>query len=374
MDQREVPIVVMRGGTSRGLFLHERDLPAPGAERDRIFNELMGSPHPLQVDGLGGTYSSNSKIMVVARSARPGVDVEYEFGQLSAGREHVDYRGNCGNLTAAVGPFAIDEGLVAPTQPTSRLTLLNRNTGVRIVATVPVADGMARVVGDTAIEGLAGTGAPIGLSFLDPGGSVCGSVLPTGHAIDHLQAGDMTIDASIVDVSSPVVFVRATDVGLRGSDDPRTINGDATKLAVVEELRSHAAELLGFVSDRTAAESLSPSQPKVAICASPATDDPTGPALVARIFSMGRMHHAFTVTGLLCLAAAAQMPRTIPHELRRGAGADVRVDHAGGVTDVSATVRHDGRSPVIESVSITRTARRIMRGVAYVRTPTENRT
>lgn len=184
----------------------------------------------------------------------------------------------------------------------------------------------------------------------------------------------MKIDTSIVDVTSPVVFVRAADVGLSGFEDPRTINSDATKLAAVEELRSHAAELLGFVSDRGAAESSSPSQPKLAICASPATDSPTGPALVARIFSMGRMHHAFTVTGLLCLAAAVQVPGTIPHELRRGAGAGVRVEHAGGVTDVSAAVRADGPSPIIESAAITRTARRIMRGVAYVRTHPENRT
>ena len=206
----------MRGGTSKGLFFHRRDLPAERSEWDALFLAALGSPDPhgRQLDGMGGGISSLSKVVVVSPSERPGVDLDYLFGQVAVERARVDYRSNCGNLSAAVGPFAVDEGLVQAADGEAALTLHNCNLGQTIEARFAVAKGRAEVEGDTVLDGVAGRGAPIHLSFLEPGGAVTGRLLPTGRVRDVLDVpGAGPIEATLIDASTALVIVRADALG-----------------------------------------------------------------------------------------------------------------------------------------------------------------
>ena len=371
MDLRRIPAVIMRGGTSRGLFLHAADVPDDPVARDALLLDLMGSPHPLQVDGLGGGHSSTSKVMIISPSTEPGIAVDYLFAQVSVRTAYVDYTGNCGNLTAAVAHFAVEEGLVSPQSPVTQVHLRNLNTGVSVVASVLVEAGTPQVHGTCEIAGVDRPGAPITTTYLDPGGAVFDSVLPTGRARDDVDvSGVGPVTLSIVDVTNPMIFVRATDLGLTGHEDPAVVNGQEDVLGRVEAVRACCAVKLGLVSTMDEATAVSPSQPKVAVLAPPRGDDgdhASAVHLTARAFSMQRMHHAFTVTGLLCLAAASGIRGTIPHEIagRSGAGpTTTTVAHASGLTTVGADVE-DGTARV-RSVSIDRTARRLMQGEAFV--------
>lgn len=351
-------VVLMRGGTSKGVFVAEADLPAPGPARDELLLELMGSPDPMQLDGLGGSHSSTSKVVAVAPSDRPDCDIEYLFAQVAVDRRLVDHAGNCGNLTTAVGPYAIDEGLVEAREPITVVRLYNRNTNVRVLAHVPVADGRARVDGDCVIAGVPGSGAPIVTEYLDPAGAVLGALLPTGRPCDVLASG---VAVSIVDVAGPVAFVRAGDVGLDIGVEPTTANGDAALLERLESVRAAAAVLAGLATDEASARTSSAALPRLAIVdASPADDAD----LAIRVASMQRVHHACPMTVLLCTAAAALVPGTIPHALAPDASADgVRVAHPKGTSTAAATVDDSG---AVGSVSVTRTARRLLTGEAHL--------
>jgi len=356
-----IPAVLMRGGTSKGLFVREADLPPAGAERDRAILALLGSPDPAQINGLGGATSSTSKLIAVSPGSEPGCDVEYLFAQVAVDRAFVDYGGNCGNLTAAVGPYAIEEGLVDATGDVAVLTLFNRNTAKKVRTHVPVRDGAPLEEGDFAMAGVPGTGARIVNEFLDPGGSVLGSVLPTGRPVDKVQPdGGPPIEVSLVDVASPMAFVRAADVG---TDDLRRL----------EAIRAACAVAVGIVDDPADATAKSPALPRLAFV-SPAHGyvTSTGRAVgegdvdvVASMLSMQRIHHAFAATGLLCIAAACRLPGTIPNEVCRPAAAgDVRIGHPKGVAEVGV-VLGEGPGPAVEAVVVSRTARRLMAGTAY---------
>lgn len=350
MSRVAVPAVLMRGGTSKGLFVREADLPPPGEERDQAVLALLGSPDPAQIDGLGGATSSTSKLIAVSTGSQPGADVEYLFAQAAVDRAMVDYGGNCGNLTAAVGPYAIEEGMVAVDGDVAVLTLFNRNTGKRVRTHVPVRDGMPLEEGDFAIAGVPGAGAKIVNEFLDPGGSVLGAVLPTGRPIDKVQPeGAPTVEVSLVDVGSPMAFVRVADVAA----------GDLDRL---EAIRAACAHLLGLVDDPADALLRSPALPRLALVSPPGERDVD---IVASMLSMQRVHHAFAGTGLMCLAAAARLPGTIPNEACRPDGTGlVRIGHPKGVAEVGV-VLGDGRRPSVGAVVVARTARRLMAGTAY---------
>ena len=316
MSQSALPAVFMRGGTSKGLFFHRRDLPAAEAEWDALFLAALGSPDPhgRQLDGMGGGISSLSKVVVVSPSARPGVDVDYLFGQVAVDRALVDYRSNCGNLTAAVGHFAVDEGLVRPADGEAVLTLHNCNLDQRIEARFPVADGRAAVEGETVLDGVAGRGAPIRLSFLEPGGAVTGRLLPTGRARDVLDVPDSgPIEASLVDASTALVVVRAGDLGLQGVEAPDAIEADAALGERLEAIRRAAAAAMGIAPE-------SESVPKVGFVAPPADAGTLSGArlaadevdLTARAISMGRPHRALPLTAALALAAAARIQAPSP--------------------------------------------------------------
>ncbi len=366
MPQRRIPAVYMRGGTSRCLAFHARDLPPAGPERDRILLLALGSPDPYgrQLDGLGGGISSLSKACIIGPPTLPGADVDYTFAQVLVDKAEVDYAGNCGNCSSSVGPFAIDEGLVAATDGETVVRVHNTNTKKLIVAHVPVAGGEAAVEGDFVLPGVAGKGARIALDFVDPGGAGTGRLLPTGRPRETVA--DVT--ASLVDATNPVAFVRAADLGLTGAERPEALDADRALAARLEAIRVAAGELMRL--PRSAAT------PKIAVVAPPtpftALDGQAYPAdqadVVARVISMGNCHRAFALTSAMCLAVAARLHGTVVRECSTAPDdADVRLGHPSGVLPLDARVgRRDG-APWAEQVTVYRTARRLMEG--FVRVP-----
>ena len=378
MSQIALPAVFMRGGTSKGLFFHRRDLPAERSEWDALFLAALGSPDPhgRQLDGMGGGISSLSKVVVVSPSTRPGVDIDYLFGQVAVDRALVDYRSNCGNLTAAVGAFAVDEGLVQAADGEAALTLHNCNLDQRIEARFEVAGGRAMVTGETVLDGVAGQGAPIRLSFLEPGGAVTGRLLPTGHVRDVLDVpGSGPIEATLIDASTALVIVRADALGLTGVELPDAIEADSTLTARLEAIRRAGAVAMGIAPETE-------SVPKVGFVAPPADAATLSGArlsagsvdLSARVISMGRPHRALPLTAALALAAAARIPGTIAAEATRSDTAGdgpVRLGHPSGVAEVTVDLAtYD--PPRLARATVTRTARRLMEG--RVLTPIRLRT
>jgi 2-methylaconitate cis-trans-isomerase PrpF len=366
MSQRRVRAVYMRGGTSRCLVFHDKDLPPAGAERDRLLLAALGSPDPYgrQLDGLGGGISSLSKACIIGPATRPDADVDYTFAQVEVSRPVVDYSGNCGNCSSSVGPFAIDERLVPARDGESLVRIHNTNTKKLIVAHVPVAGGEAAIEGDFELPGVAGRGARIALDFVDPGGARTGTLLPTGHPVDTVEG----IAASLVDATNPVVFIRAKDVGLDGTESPQAMDADHALTARLESIRVAAAAMMRIPG--------SAANPKIAVVAPPAEFTALdgrrfGAAdadLVARGISMGNCHRAFALTSAMCLAVAARIEGTVVRECSTAEdGADVRLGHPSGVLPLDARVaRRDGRCWA-EQVTVYRTARRLMEG--WVRVP-----
>jgi 2-methylaconitate isomerase len=365
MTQRKIRGVFMRGGTSRAIFFHERDLPAPGPERDAILLAALGSPdsYGRQIDGLGGGISSLSKACIIGPPTLAGADVDYTFAQVEVRAPSVDYAGNCGNCSGAVGPFAVDEGLVPAHEGETIVRIHNTNTRKLIVAHVPVRGGEAAVAGDFELPGIPGRGARIGLDFVDPGGAATGTLLPTGKPREVIEG----IEASCVDATNPVVFVRALDIGLTGTETPTALDADPEATARLEAIRVAAAERMGIPK--------SAAIPKVAVVAPPAaftaldgTRYGVGQVdLVARIMSMGNCHRAFALTGAMCLAVAARLDATVVHECLAGSPGDVRLGHPSGVMPIDAAVRMRDGAPWAERVTVYRTARRLMEG--FVRIP-----
>jgi 2-methylaconitate isomerase len=366
MSQRRVRAVYMRGGTSRCLVFHDADLPPVGAERDRLLLAALGSPDPYgrQLDGLGGGISSLSKACIIGPATHPDADVDYTFAQVEVSRPVVDYSGNCGNCSSSVGPFAIDEHLVPAADGLSLVRIHNTNTKKLIVAHVPVAGGEAAIEGDFELPGVAGRGARIALDFVDPGGARTGKLLPTGHPVDTVEG----VAASLVDATNPVVFVRAKDVGLGGTESPQAMDADRSLSARLESIRVAAAAMMGIPG--------SAANPKIAVVAPPAEFTAldgrrVGAAeadLVARVVSMGNCHRAFALTSAMCLAVAARIEDTVVRECSTAEdGTDVRLGHPSGVLPLDArVVLRDGRGWA-QQVTVYRTARRLMEG--WVRVP-----
>ncbi len=365
MAQGRVRAVYMRGGTSRCLAFHDRDLPPAGPARDRILLAALGSPDPYarQLDGLGGGISSLSKACIIGPPTHPDAQVDYTFAQVEVSRAVVDYTGNCGNCSSAIGPFAIDERIVPYAEGETAVRIHNTNTRKIIVARVPVVDGEAAVVGDFELPGVAGLGARIVLDFLDPGGAGTGRLLPTGRTRD-VVAG---VDASLVDATNPMVFVRAKDLHLAGTETPQAMDRDQALVARLEAIRLGAAEAMGIPG--------SAATPKVAVVAPPtaftALDGTAYEAdrtdVVARCISMGNAHRAFALTAAMCLAVAARIDGTVVSECAGSRGGDLRLGHPSGVLPIAAAVgRRDGQAWA-ERVTVYRTARRLMEG--YVRVP-----
>jgi hypothetical protein len=375
-----LPAVFMRGGTSRAVMFHSKDLPERAAW-DPIFLAAMGSPDPngRQLNGMGGGISSLSKICILAPSDRADADIDYTFAQIQIREPAVDYRGNCGNMSSAVGPFAVDEGLVRPNGDTAVVRIFNTNTGKIIRSTFPLVDGRAAMDGDLAIPGVAGTGAPIRLDFLSPGGSATGRLLPTGNVRDWLELpGVGSIEVSIVDAAKPCVIVRARDIGLNGTELPDWLDTNTAVLARLESIRRAASVAMGLT--RTEQEAgQSRSAPGIGFIAPP-TEAPTLSGetiraeevdLTARFISNGQPHRALPVTSALCTAVAARISGTLVAEaLRTDPGGSIRIGMPSGTLTVGADVARDASGAwTAHSGAFYRTARRLFDGRIYVPQP-----
>ncbi|MFK8254137.1 2-methylaconitate cis-trans isomerase PrpF family protein [Ancylobacter terrae] len=383
MAQVGVRAVFMRGGTSRALFFHRDDLPPATAPDYRPWEPAllaaMGSPDPngRQLDGMGGGISSLSKVAIIARSARNDADVDYTFGQVAIDAPRIGWGGNCGNISAAVGPFALDEGLVAADGGEALVRIHNTNTGKLIHARFGVEDGKARVDGPFTLDGVAGTGAPIRLAFLEPGGATTGRLLPTGNARDVLALpGHGEVEVSLVDASNPLVFVAAAAIGLTGVELPADIDADPGQIARLEAIRVAAAVAMGLVPDAETARTKVTNLPFVAIVAAPrrapllsgATLEPDAIDVLARAISSGQPHRAFPATGAMCLAVAARIPGSVVAEAVRPDwdGGDLRLGHPSGILPVAASVSLREGRPHAEEAVVYRTARRLMEGTVLV--------
>lgn len=376
---KKIRCVILRGGTSKGVYLREEDLPTNAEERKKTILRIFGSPDKRQIDGLGGADALTSKMAIIGKSEMPDCDVDYLFGQVSIDEPSIHTRGICGNITSGVGPFAVDEGLVEAVEPFTTVRIFNRNTNKRIIATVPVKDGRAMTEGDYAIAGVPGTGARITLDFSDASGAITGKLLPTGHTIDQLQVkGVGTIPVSIVDCCQVQVFVRPEDVGMTGRETPFEIDADAALLNRLEQVRGTAAAMLGFCSSPEEARHVTANSPHLVI-ARKAEDycsylDQTPVRaeeidLMARMMFMQKTHKTYAGTGSMCTAVASLIDGTLIHEVCRPeaekAGC-VRIGHPAGVIEVEAAVEQENGISVVKKVGISRTARRIMDGFVYI--------
>ncbi|HEV8534458.1 MAG TPA: PrpF domain-containing protein [Candidatus Limnocylindria bacterium] len=375
-DQLAIRGVLMRGGTSRGAFLRREDLPPDPGARDRAILAIYGSPDARQIDGLGGAEPLTSKVAIVGRATSPGADVDYLFGQVRIAEPLVDYRGNCGNMLAAVGPFAVDEGLVAATGTVTRVRIHQVNTRTLVVAEVPTRDGRALTAGSVRMPGVPGTGAPIKLDFSASADTLGRGLLPTGEAQDDLldEAGTR-YRVSFVDAGNPTVFVRAADLGL----DARSLVASTYPpdlMSRLEAIRGAAAERLRLVASARRAAAESPTIPKIYLVHPPAdyvTSDGTQvPAdavdLVARGLVTQRLHAAYAATVAIATATATRLPGTIPAEVATRRSLDtVRIGHPGGVLALEVAVELGGTAgPRLTRAVIERTARRVMAGEMYV--------
>jgi 2-methylaconitate isomerase len=372
--QRRIPAVFMRGGTSKGIFFCAEDLPADRDLWDAVFAAALGSPDPYgrQLDGLGGGVSSLSKVMIVERPTGAEsalADVVYTFVQVPVGGGPLDYSGNCGNLTAAVGPFAVDCGLITAADGELTVRLLNRNTGKIVRSRFRVVDGEAAVLGRTVIPGVAGQGAPVFLDFDAPAGAVTGALLPTGSPTDTLVLDHgRSITVSCVDASNPVVFVEGAQLGLKQIPTVASLQADSDLMTLLDRVRR-----LGGVRMRLAQSPgrVALSAPKIALLFAPS--DVPGMALgglsaasmdiLAIALSMEKVHAALPVTTALCLAVAACVPGTVPARLaRRREGQWMRIGNPAGVLVTEAHVTWRDGHWTVQSAGLVRTARRLMEG------------
>ncbi|NOY86986.1 MAG: 3-methylitaconate isomerase [Deltaproteobacteria bacterium] len=369
----------MRGGTSKGLFFLENHLPQDQEARDRVILAAYGSPdlNRRQIDGVGGGVSTTSKTAIICRSTHPDYDVVYHFGQVSIDRPVVDYRGNCGNISSAVGPFAVDAGLVEVKEPMTTVRIYQKNTGQLIVAEVPVKDGRYNSEGDYAIAGVPGTGGRVNLDFINPGGSFTGRLFPTGNLVDTMEIppfGDVRV--TLIDAGNPAVLILAEDIGLLGTEIGEVENTPST-YNTLELIRCRASVLMGLAATPEEAGRKSQAVPKVGFVGPPrkytaltgqvVTQDQLD--LVARVMSMGTLHRSFPVTAFIYTAGAAKIPGTVVSEVVRGNAYEkgtVRIGHPGGVIEAGAQVEEQRGSYHILKATMGRTARRLMEGYVFV--------
>jgi hypothetical protein len=375
----------MRGGTSKALFFSDQDLPKAEAERDKILLSAFGSPDRRQIDGMGGANTSTSKCAIIKKSERLDVDIDYDFGQVDVNNPIVGKTMNCGNISSAVGPYAIDEGLVPAIEPMTTVRIFNTNTEKIIVAQVPVKDGRAMSEGDFEIDGVPGKGAKITLKFVSPQGASSGKLLPSGKVKDQIEIDGKIYEYSFIDAANPVIFVRPENFGLNGTELPSQFNSLENIDEIsrkLEIIRGTGAILLGLAKDLEDARINSQTLPKIAFVTNP-VNYVTGKGkkivdsevnIVGRLFSVGmKMIDAYMGTGAICTITAANTPGTIVNEIvcnnqLNNQVEQLRIGHPWGIMDVSADllIKSDGTHSLL-SANLERTARRIMEGFVYVR-------
>lgn len=369
---------IVRGGTSKGIFFMRNELPTDPIQRDKVILAAFGSPDVRQIDGLGGADVLTSKLAIIAPSDSPDADVDYTFGQVSFERNFIDYKGNCGNISSAVGAYAIDEGMVPATEPVTTVRIRQTNSDSILVAEVPVKDGKACVDGDFHIDGVPGTGAKVTMNWSGTVGALTGRLLPTGHAKDTIRANGKSYTVSLVDAGNPLVFIRADELGLRGTETTAEIEADLALMMEIQAIRSQAAVLFGLVDDPEKAETESPYNPFFAIVSAPADYRALDGTmihkedidLVSRLSFMLKMHKTYPITGTVCTGACARIPGTVVWELideEARKNGTFRIGHPGGIVPVEAEAEQTAGGTRITRLGVYRTARRIMDGLVYVR-------
>jgi 2-methylaconitate cis-trans-isomerase PrpF len=377
--QELIRCTIMRGGTSKAIFFQRNDLPKEQALRDKVIRRVFGAPDPREIDGLGGADALTSKVAIIGPPTREDCDVDYLFGQVNLVEPMIDYKSNCGNISSAVGPYVIDEGLVDAEEPITKVRIHQVNTGRVIVAEVPVKGTKSEVEGDHAIAGCPGTGSKIVLDWADSAGSITGRILPTGNVTDILNVeGEGNLEVSLVDAAIPTVFVRAESLGLKGSETPQEIDGNRELLERIEKIRSFAAEKMGLCDDWRKATKEVPYSPFFAICAPPLTykNWTTGEVvnrdsadLVVRLLFMQKMHKTYPVTGTVCTVAASMIPKTIPNQLARPEifeKGELRIGHPAGIIIPEGKVDFENGTYVLKRATVDRTARCLMKGYAFI--------
>jgi 2-methylaconitate cis-trans-isomerase PrpF len=374
---KEIPCTFMRGGACKGVIFHRSDLPKDVKKWDDIFIQVMGSPDPKQVDGLGGGTSSNNKVVIVSPSEKEGIDVEYTTVQVIPDKPQADYKSNCGNMTSTVGPFAVDEGLVEISEPFTYVKAFNTNTEKVVEIKVPVENGRAAAKGTYKFAGVLGTAAELALTFKDPSGTVTGKLLPTGNNVDTLDIpGYGPIEMTIIDVASPLVIIRAKDIGLKGTELPGELNNRRELLELIRKIRGVASQRNGLVDNWEDAEAQTPSMPKVAFF-SEAQDYLSMESktvyrsemdFCSRIISIQKVHNAYVFTGAIAMAVAANLKGSILNDILSDKDLTklVRIGHPSGVMPVSLDIKNDCDTFEVEGVTLKSTARKIMKGVVYV--------
>jgi 4-oxalomesaconate tautomerase len=355
--QTAIPCSAMRGGTSKGLVFLEGDLPADRATRDAVLLAAMGSPDKREIDGMGGAHPLTSKVAVVSRSPRDDADVDYLFLQVWPDRPEVSDSQNCGNMLAAVGPFAIDNGLVAASESVTPVRIWMQNTKTLATAFIQTPGGLVHYDGPARIDGVPGTHAPIPIEFADVAGSSCGALLPTGNVTDVIESTRVTC----IDNGMPVVCLAASDFGLSGQESPAELEGNAELTRRVEAIRLAAgpAMNLGDVTDKTV--------PKMSLLSPPAH----GGAVSTRTFIPHRVHEAIGVLGAVSVATACVLPGSVAHQVavipeQTEGSIDIEVEHPTGFFTVTIEVKASGDAVTVTRSALLRTARLLMRGEVFV--------
>lgn len=353
-EQRRIPCTLMRGGTSRGPFFLSAHLPRDPHERDQVLISALGSGHELQIDGIGGGNPLTSKVAIVGPGSKHGVDVDYLFAQVLVAEQRVDTSPNCGNMLSAVGPFAIDAGLVRAERGITTVRIRNINTGKIIEARVATPDGRVSYDGDVAIDGVPGTAAPVHLAFADAAGAKTGKLFPTGRPMDRIGG----LDVTCVDAAMPLVIVRAADLGKTGYEPAATLDSDPAFMARLEALRIEAGARMGLGDVARLVI------PKPVLVAAPKR----GGTIAGRYFMPASCHNAFAITGAVALATACVKPGTVAAELagRVALPTTVTIEHPSGRLDVRLDIPAGRDEPV---ASLVRTARRLFEGAVFARVP-----
>jgi len=353
--QTKIPCVIMRGGTSRGPFFKLADLPADTATRDAVLLSVMGSPHENQVDGIGGSHTVTSKVAIISQSKRPDADVDYLFAQVEIEAARVDTKPNCGNMLVAVGPFAIETGIVPAKNGETTVRIFNVNTQSLVEAIVQTPGGHVTYEGSAAIDGVRGTAAPVGINFKSAIGSVTKKLLPTGQPLDVING----VEVSCVDVAMPTILMRAADFGKTGYETPNELDADRALFQRMEAIRVQAGRLMGLgdVSKSVV--------PKIALLAPPRQ----GGTITSRWFVPTSCHKAHAVTGTVCVASACAIPGTIAQKIAGRTKAPqgvIEIEHPSGKIAIDLDADFTNGKQVLRRGALIRTARRIFDGFVHV--------